>query len=97
MGLGNDFENIDKNITETKVLQEEKVKKFKKKNSVIVYQNSIGEERFPSIEAARKYLEELIPEEFSVSVSSEEENEDGEFDEVCYDIEVTIKLIERGL
>ena len=97
MGLGNTFENIEQNLVNDKAEKEEKRKKYRQENSVIVYQNSIGEERFSSIEAARKYLEELIPEEFSVSVSNEEYNEEDEEDEVevGYDIKVSIKLVKH--
>ena len=94
MGLGNTFENIDKNIDDMPRQLEEKLKRIRKAKPVVVYQNSIGSERFASVEAARKYLEEIIPSEFSVYIN--EENDDDKSDnEISYNIEVSIKLVER--
>jgi len=88
MGLGNTFEMFDENLVNQRKRYEEKCKKEKIEKPVIVYQNSIGDERFASIEKARKYLEDIIPEEFSVSLDDKSET--------AYDIEVTVKLKKRN-
>ena len=91
MGLGNTFEMFDENLVNQRKRYEEKCVKEKIEKPVIVYQNSIGDERderFASIEKARKYLEDIIPEEFSVSLDDKSET--------AYDIEVTVKLKKRN-
>ena len=88
MGLGNTFEMFDENLVNQRKRYEEKCVKEKIEKPVIVYQNSIGDERFASIEKARKYLEEIIPEEFSVSLDDKSET--------TYDIEVNVKLKKRN-
>jgi len=96
MGLGNTFDNVDKNIDDMPRQREEKLKRIRKAKPVVVYQNSIGSQRFTSVEAAREYLEEIIPNEFSVYINEENDDESDESDnEISYNIEVSIKLVER--
>lgn len=89
MGLGNTFDKIAENLVNQRKQYEEKCAREKIEKPFIVYQNSIGDERFGSLEKARKYLKEIIPQEFSVSKGEEEK-------EVVYDIEVSVKLIKKG-
>jgi len=89
MGLGNTFDKIAENLVNQRKQYEDKCAREKIEKPFIVYQNSIGDERFGSLEKARKYLKEIIPQEFSVSQGEEDE-------EVEYDIEVSVKLIKKG-
>ena len=89
MGLGNTFDKIAENLVNQRKQYEDKCAREKIEKPFIVYQNSISDERFGSLEKARKYLKEIIPQEFSVSQGEEDE-------EVEYDIEVSVKLIKKG-
>jgi len=89
MGLGNTFDKIAENLVNQRKQYEDKCAREKIEKPFIVYQNSIGDERFGSLKAVKKYLQEHIPYEFSVSKGEEDE-------EVEYDIEVSVKLIKKG-
>ena len=67
MGLGNSFEQIDKNIEQKYKDYEERIIREKKENPFVVSQISIEKEnRFSSLELASKYLKKAILEEFEV-------------------------------
>lgn len=97
MGLGNSFEQIDENIVLKRQQYKEKCRQERIDKPFVVYQNSIGNERFASIKAVQKYLEEMIPLEFSVyrEIYIEEDLEFSEPIEKTYRIKMTVKLIKE--
>ena len=92
MGLGNTFEQIAENLVNQRKQYEEKCLKEKIEKPFIVYQNSIGNERFASLKNVKKYLEKVIPSDFSVSCHNGKEEDDEGYEETSYEIEVTVKL-----
>lgn len=93
MGLGNSFEQIDDNIVLKRQKYKEKCRQERIDKPFVVYQNSIGAERFASIKAVQKYLDEMIPVEFSV-YRTHGDDDNLEFEET-YKIQVSVKLIKE--
>jgi hypothetical protein len=95
MGLGNDFEKIEENILKWNKILEKKNEIERKEKLFVVYQNSYGSSRFKTLNGVKKYLEEMLPDEFTVTSTNGLDEDDPDFKEFEYEIKTTVKIIKR--